>query len=464
MDLFSRLSSARSLRGAIETGVASRDSRMSIYQKDRRIGYSLSRLRAEGLGYELEERVWLRLTTMGMVQELRLNTEARLHPDLTLERFRFEIRSGRFQFLATGSVAGDALSVTTESVGDRRSLQIPMPRRFYPLSAVIHALGAAELRAGDRHVFDVFDLASLAPVRVLAEVIGREEIEVAGGTVPATRATLNFGGTIQTVWLGAGGELLKERGLLGMRLEKADRDDGMNEAGLVASEELAELASVPVNRTIVDPARIATLRVRLGGVNPGVLQLHGGRQDFRDGVLTVRREALTDLPGPGQEPQKTALERAFLRPEPFVQSDHEKVRARVDDILGRRPLSALEKAEHLMRWVYRNIDKRPVLSLPDALSTLEHQEGDCNEHAMLYAALARAAGLPARVEAGLVYLNGRFHYHAWNLVHVGRWVTVDSAFGQLPADVTHLRLVTGSANQQLDLAGVIGRVTLEIID
>ena len=83
---------------------------------------------------------------------------------------------------------------------------------------------------------------------------------------------------------------------------------------------------------------------------------------------------------------------------------------------------------------------------------------------MLYAALARAAGLPARVEAGLVYLNGKFYYHAWNLVYVGRWVTADSAFGQLPADVTHLRLVTGSANQQLDLAGVIGRVRIEMVD
>ncbi len=464
LEVFNRFSSARSLRNAVETGLSPRDTWMSIYQKDRKIGYSFNRLKADGAGYELEEKVRLRLTTMGMVQDLRLNTEARLRTDLTLEGFRFEIRSGRFRFLASGSVSGDSLSVTTESAGDRRTLRIPMPRRFYPLSAVVHALGAARLKAGDRYVFDVFDPASLAPVTVLAEVIGREEIELAGARVPATRATLNFRGTIQTVWIGTSGEVLKERGLLGMRLEKADRDEVTEDAGLVASEELTDVAAVSVNRTIDHPTRIGDLRVRLGGVRAGALQLHGGRQDFRDGVLTVRRESLADLPGPGQEPRKTALERAFLSPEPFVQSDHEKIRARVGEILGTHPLSALEKAEKLMQWVYRNIEKRPVLSLPDALSTLEHREGDCNEHAMLYAALARAAGVPARVEAGLVYLNGKFYYHAWNLVFVGRWLTVDSAFGQLPADATHLRLVTGSANQQLDLAGVIGRITLEIID
>jgi len=105
-----------------------------------------------------------------------------------------------------------------------------------------------------------------------------------------------------------------------------------------------------------------------------------------------------------------------------------------------------------------------VLSLPDALSTLEHRMGDCNEHAVLLAALARAAGVPARVEAGLVYARGRFYYHAWNLLFVGRWITADAVFGQMPADVTHLRFVTGSAQQQLDLLGVIGKLTIEVAD
>ena len=80
------------------------------------------------------------------------------------------------------------------------------------------------------------------------------------------------------------------------------------------------------------------------------------------------------------------------------------------------------------------------------------------------AALARAAGIPTRVEAGLVYLRGRFYYHAWNLVYLGRWVSVDTLFGQVPADVTHIRLVTGSQQQQLDLIGLIGNVKIDVID
>jgi transglutaminase-like putative cysteine protease len=81
----------------------------------------------------------------------------------------------------------------------------------------------------------------------------------------------------------------------------------------------------------------------------------------------------------------------------------------------------------------------------------------------LLAALARAAGIPTRIEAGLVYLKGRFYYHAWNLMYLGKWITADSLFGQLPADVSHLRFATGSPEQQLDLMGIIGKIRLTVM-
>ena len=125
------------------------------------------------------------------------------------------------------------------------------------------------------------------------------------------------------------------------------------------------------------------------------------------------------------------------------------------------------KARKIVTWVHRNLEKRPVLSVPNALETLENRVGDCNEHAVLLAAFARAAGIPAEVEAGVVYLRGRFYYHAWNVVYLsewGGWVTADAALGQMPADVTHVRFVRGDTEQQLDLLGLIGRVKIEILE
>jgi transglutaminase-like putative cysteine protease len=105
--------------------------------------------------------------------------------------------------------------------------------------------------------------------------------------------------------------------------------------------------------------------------------------------------------------------------------------------------------------------------VPNALETLENRVGDCNEHAVLLAALTRAAGIPSEVEAGLVFLRGRFYYHAWNCLFLkekGGWITADSVLGQMPADVTHIRFIRGGADQQLDLVGLIGKVKLEILE
>ena len=80
------------------------------------------------------------------------------------------------------------------------------------------------------------------------------------------------------------------------------------------------------------------------------------------------------------------------------------------------------------------------------------------------AALGRAIGLPTRVAAGLVYMDGAFLYHAWDEVWLGRWVSIDPALHQFPADATHLKLVVGEPEEQMALLDVIGQLQIEVLD
>jgi hypothetical protein len=460
------LGGSRSLQAAPETSSPARESWMNIFHNSRKIGYAHTRLDPRPGGSELVEQAWMRVTTMGMTQELRLRTRARLLPDLSLERLEFELASGPFRFRAEGEVAGDTLTVHTETAGARRRIDLPLNRKLYLPAAVLYALSPGQLKPGDRYAFDIFDPATLGQAAVQLEVVERETIQVMGAELPAVRVSMGVRGMTQSAWIGEGGDILRERGLLGMRLEKTDRDDAVRGLGTIAGEDLAAAAAVAVDRELPDAAVRGQLRVRLGGPGADRLQLKGGRQTVADGVLTVERERLEELPPAPATAELGALERAYLRPEALIQSDHDRIKSQVRAILGEVSATEapVEAARLLVEWVHRNIEKRPVLSLPDALSTLEHRMGDCNEHAVLLAALARAAGIPARVEAGVVYLRGRFYYHAWNLLYVGRWVTADAVFGQMPADVTHLRFVTGSSQQQLDLLGVMGNLTIEVIE
>ena len=72
------------------------------------------------------------------------------------------------------------------------------------------------------------------------------------------------------------------------------------------------------------------------------------------------------------------------------------------------------------------------------------RRGDCTEHAVLTAALARAAGLPARVVLGVVIVEGAggsaAYGHAWTEIHAGPgWHLVDSTRPGAAADVSHVR-------------------------
>ena len=445
--------------------VSERDTWMNIFQDERKIGFSHTRFDTDMTGYRLTETVHMRINTMGMAQDINLNTKSRLNSDFTIQKLDFEISSGRFRFSVQGAVEGNRLLVTTESAGSSRKLEIPVNDKLYLMNSIMDAIAATDLRAGDKYAFKIFDPASMGQVDVIVDVIGPELIDVQGRHQTATKISLNFKGVSQLAWIGKAGDILKEKGLLGISLVKTDRRNALNGLAIESSQDLTKFASVASNIQLENADALKVLRVKIEGIPLEGLQLQGGRQTLNGQVLTVEKEVLTQLDSELDIENLSALEKIFLKPGPFVQSDHQKIKDLVQEIL-KDDLSAspLTRAEKLMNWVYTHIEKRPVLSLPDALSTLENKVGDCNEHAVLLAALGRAAGIPTRIEAGLVYLKDRFYYHAWNLMYLGRWITVDPVFGQLPADVSHLRFATGSPERQLDIMGVIGKIHLTVLN
>lgn len=108
--------------------------------------------------------------------------------------------------------------------------------------------------------------------------------------------------------------------------------------------------------------------------------------------------------------------------------------------------SASAKAEALVAFVHNFLRYEDVAGL-GVLGAARERRGDCTEFANLYTTLARAAGLPARTQAGLVYRaaetadGGAFAPHAWNEVAVdGVWRSVDPTWGKNRVGVTHLPL------------------------
>jgi hypothetical protein len=353
------------------------------------------------------------------------------------------------------------LSIKTHSIGSTKDIQISVKEKIYIPSGILNAAVTSGMKTGDEFAIQVFDPVSMASEPVIIKMMGPEKIVNMGLEKNTKKMAVSYKGTTQLAWIGENGDVIREKGFLGIRLEKTTRDDALSGLQKESDLDLTEVASISSNMRIDDPFRLKGMDVEISGVNYNTVRLQGGRQRLTDNILTIKKEDISGLPNVLDKNKIGNIEKRFLMPSPFIESDHPKIRNLVNKIVSAddRPLI---KANKLVAWLHNNIEKRPVLSLPDALATLENRVGDCNEHAVLLAALARASGIPARIEAGLVYLNGRFFYHAWNLLYIGQWITADSVLGQVPADVTHIRFSSGAMENQLDLMSIIGKIKLKI--
>ena len=461
LDIFNKFGSVSEELASFSTDrVPEKDSWMNILQNGRKIGTSHTFISKTTKGYLLKETLYIRLNTMGLIQDLILKTAGKLNKDFTLSSFDFEISSGRFNFSAQGSISGNVLSLKTQDFGSTKEVHTKIKERLYASSGIVHAAYAAGMKPGDEFSLHVFDPMSMSTQPVTIKVVGRESILNMGIQKKSMKIMMQYQGTTQLAWIGEHGEVIREKGPLGLSLEKTTRKNVLFGHLAESSQDLAEIASIRSNVILDNPLKLERIKVEISGINTKDVHLEGGRQVLKDNVLTIQKEDMAKLYD-GVINTNTISDR-FLRPEPFIESDHPKIMNLVKKIVTDND-TPFEKANKLMIWVNKNIEKRPVLSLPDALSTLINKVGDCNEHAVLLAALARASAIPARIEAGLVYLNGRFYYHAWNLLYIGKWVTVDATFGQIPADVTHIRFSSERLQQQLDIMNVIGRVKLKIL-
>jgi len=113
-----------------------------------------------------------------------------------------------------------------------------------------------------------------------------------------------------------------------------------------------------------------------------------------------------------------------------------------------------------------DVEKEKYRHFSNALETLKAGFGDCGEHAVLLGALLRAAGIPARVVLGLVYVGPKkaYMYHAWVMALAGDWVFADAALGAFPAYGNYVPLIIDDTGGGiLRVFRLVGRINIEYI-
>jgi hypothetical protein len=435
---------------------------MGVYHGDQKIGYTHHRLSALDGGFTFEEASLLRLTVLDTPQTVRTRMHGHIGPDFTLRDVEFELSSGAGNMHATAEVSGTELRLALRTGKEVSEQALPLNEPVYLPSTLRASVSAGSLKAGQQLEALVFDPTTLKNDRIQLTVEAEDAVPHATPAVRGWRVREEFRGLRTVSWVDATGSVLREEGPMGFVLIRETADQAVNQGWSTQTAlDLVASAAVPVARPIDDPRNRASLRLRLSGI--AVEKVPSDAEQVRNGsVLTITRRAVTPaesyaLPYQGTEHADDLAATAFL------QSDHPRLQALAHEIIGNGS-DARGAAVRLNDWVYTHLRKVPTVSIPNALQVLDMGEGDCNEHAVLLAALARAGGIPARLVAGVVYLEGAFFYHAWCEVWFGRWVSIDPTFRQFPADATHIKFAVGGPEEQLVLMEIIGRLGIEGLD
>ncbi len=383
---------------------------------------------------------------------------------------------GRFE--THGRVLGDTVfSVAIVSGQDSQMTRIPLkgPVTLPALLPLRLAFGG-ELQSGRSYTARLFDPLLVTGRDVTARVSAETTLVVSDSadidsttmtwvpvhfdTVRAFRIDQEANGVTTHSWIDAQGRIVLTASEPGFSMERA--------AFEIVYENFKHRDTARVARSSTAPGADAI--VPLTALAAGVQASPTPRQRLRlllnqrDTVEIVQASAIQVGAAAYRLPsQDTALAR-WLAPEPLIQSHDPRIAAQGRLIIGRER-SPGRVAELLTHWVSRSLQRATSIepSAPSAVKVLETRRGDCNEAATLFVALARGAGLPARTVAGLIYLNGRFYYHAWAEVFLSAWTAVDPTFDQLPADASRLPIVTGGLARQVELVPLIGRLQLEVL-
>lgn len=458
----------------------------SVSLNGEQIGFASNTVDTVPDGIDVRDILEIHVSVLGSVQRIHAYTKAKLSRTLSLKAFEAAIRGDATQFVATGQVIGDSLlAVEIETEAGKDSLQIPLSGPIVlPAYLPMRLTFGPGLQVGDSHTITIYDpllfqehQIEIAVTRDSTFILPDSAVfdsttlrwrPISWDTLHAWRLEQRSGNLETVMWVDDLGRMVSSRSPIGFEISRSvyelayenfrltERNPSATQTDIISQTAIASNVSL-------SPDEVSQLKIVIEGVSLEGFDLEGGRQRLHGDTLIISREESDDLDADRLLPNLSRALHRFLQPEPLIQSDDTRIAALARQIVGRRR-NARRAAERINRWVHEELVKQVTVGVPSAVQVLASRRGDCNEHTVLFVALARAAGLPARTAAGLVYLDGSFYYHAWPEVYLRGWVAFDPTFGQTPADAAHIRFTIGGLARQVELIRLIGRVSLNVLE
>lgn len=382
-----------------------------------------------------------------------------------LHSFDFKVGSGEDHVMeAVGESHGSTMKIDIKTAGETFPMEVPLKNGMFISGGLgTTQLNLPALELGESITVPAFDPFTFSYSQTATiECVGEEQFRFGEKTIPAKVLTTTVGGIPTNVWVSYGEEILKIETPFGFTVQKITQEEALNVLDHSGTTDM--LDSVAIRPAGLKPYRGAeSMTIRISGLGPDVALPETTLQvQIEPGVYQIQKAVVS---GENHEVLSDEEMETYLESDPFVQSSNTLIKTYAAGIVGDRTDPWI-RAEKLRDWLFEHIQKTIVLTFPSALDVLQSLEGDCNEHTVLYAAFARALGIPTQIAIGIVWsddLEG-FYYHAWPEVFVGQWVPLEPTLGQDIADATHIKFLSGSIDKWPRLAAYIGQIQIEVLD
>jgi len=463
----------------------------AVMQQGRQIGFASTTIDTTDGGIDVQDYLVADLPIAGEVHRATARTNVKLTRALRVSSFTVDIDADLSPIKASGRVLGDTLLLLAVNgvagqPADTQRIRLTGPMLLPTLVPLAIALGE-EPKTGRTYTLPLFDPLGMSAKDVTVSVDAESLFVVQDSSIYDRRSSRWVGALPDTVrawklntgtqgptgfsgWVDEQGRVVAATQVLGLILERRPYEvafenwkaDALTRGAVTADRDIYETTAIAAGEKV--RRNLTQLRVRLSGVSLDEFDVKGYRQRLRGDTLTITRELPEHLVGRYALPNgaRAGIMGVFLDAEPLLEVDDASIRALATRLRG-SDTDPRVVAERINRWVYDSLQKKITVGVPSALGTLRARSGDCNEHTQLYVALARAAGIPARVAAGLAFLDGKFYYHAWPEVWLERFVAVDPTFGQFPADASHLRFTIGGLGRQAGLLSLMGTLQVDVL-
>lgn len=436
-----------------------------IFVNNERVGFYRQNINTFEDGYKIEGNGSVKMNVMSFTKEAFMRETYLVAHNLSLRSFDVEQTVNGSSSHVSGTVTGSVIRMKITSNGTVTEKTIRIKGEIYPGPALnIYPLMHA-VEAGTSFKISMFDSEDLKIKDIHITVMGEDKTTDGSPALKLRNNLYPF--VTNDIWVDRQGNTLEESvrdGLVTTRAEQPEALGAFISNWVLTKKDLIyDFSLVPVEPPIKNPAQLTGLAVEVSDWNDALPLLQGGGQlaeklgNDRVRFTTGSLARISSGPAAGTPAE------IYLKPADRIESEAPEIIAQAKTLTATIE-DRKEKVKALASWTAKWL-KDTVDDGGSAAESFKSQKGNCQTHARLYTALARAAAIPTRFVSGLVYVGGKgFLYHSWAESFIGdQWVSVDPTYNQLPADPTHLKLLEGHLPEDMaPIIAIIGRIKITV--